>query len=321
MDLALLLGVCLVAALFLDSLAHRGCLRRRDPLAGQLVLITGAGGGLGRQLALCFARQGAVLALWDVRRDELDALCQWLTEECGVPASALHPQRVDVADAAAVAREAAAQQTRLGPVRVVVNNAAVVHGRPLVGSGRAASEAELRRSLDVNAAAHFWTARAFVPQMLEEGRGTLVTVSSLMAALPAAGLAEYCASKAAVSQMHACLRWELRSEPRVRCLLVRPYLIDTPLFAGGAPMRWRWLRALLTPLDAADAAARIVRAVQTRQEELVLPWHLKWVPPILELLPLGLRDALLDVAGAASAMGGFRGRGAAQWEQMSGSIG
>ena len=59
----------------------------------------------------------------------------------------------------------------------------------------------------------------------------------------------------------------------------------------------------------------------TRQEELVLPWHLKWVPPILELLPLGLRDALLDVAGAASAMGGFRGRGAAQWEQMSGSVG
>ena len=38
-------------------------------------------------------------------------------------------------------------------------------------------------------------------------------------------------------------------------------------------------------------ATRIVRAVQTRQHELVLPWHLKWVSPLLELLPLGVRDA------------------------------
>ena len=48
-------------------------------------------------------------------------------------------------------------------------------------------------------------------------------------------MAEYCASKAAVSQLHACLRWELRGARGVRCLLVRPYLIATPLFAGGAP--------------------------------------------------------------------------------------
>ena len=63
-------------------------------------------------------------------------------------------------------------------------------------------------------------------------------------------MAEYCASKAAVSQLHACLRWELRGARGVRCLLVRPYLIDTPLFAGGAPIKVRALRALLPPLEA-----------------------------------------------------------------------
>ena len=70
---------------------------------------------MGRQLALRFAQQGATLALWDVRREALDEVCEWLAER-GVAPSALHPQCVDVADAAAVAREAAAQQVRLGPV-------------------------------------------------------------------------------------------------------------------------------------------------------------------------------------------------------------
>ena len=114
--LSLLCGVLLLlTALLVDFLAHRGWLRRRDSLAGQLVLITGAAGGLGRQLALRFAQQGATLALWDVRREALDEVCEWLAER-GVAPSALHPQCVDVADAAAVAREAAAQQVRLGPV-------------------------------------------------------------------------------------------------------------------------------------------------------------------------------------------------------------
>ena len=213
--LSLLYGVLvLLIALAVDFLGHHGWLRRRDSLAGQLVLITGAAGGLGRQLALCFAQQGATLALWDVRRDALAELCEWLVER-GVAPGALHPQCVDVADAAAVVREAAAQQVRLGPVRVLVNNAAIVYGQPLLGGsadggvGGGASVAQLQRSLDVNVAAHFWMVRAIVPQMLEGGRGTVVTLSSMMASLPAAGLADYCASKAAVSQLHACLRWEL----------------------------------------------------------------------------------------------------------------
>ena len=328
MTAALVLVVLLLVVLLLlaDFVAHRGWLRRRDySLDGRLVLITGAAGGLGRQLALAFALEGAALVLWDIRRDALDELCRWLAER-GVPASAIDAQCVDVADAAAVEREAEALRTRRsGPVHVVVNNAAVVHGQPLLGSG--ASAERLQRALDVNVAAHLWTARAFVPRMLDEagdGGGVLVTVGSIMGSLPAAGLAEYCASKAAVGQLHACLRWELRRRRPaacggVRCLLVRPYMIDTPLFDGGAPLRLRWLRRLLPPLDAADVARCVVRAVQTRgQEELVLPWHVKWLPPLLELLPRPVRDAALDVAGAECAMDTFRGRGSTDWQSMGG---
>ena len=63
-----------------------------------------------------------------------------------------------------------------------------------------------------------------------------------------------------------------------------------------------------------------MRAVQTRQHELVLPWHLKWLPPLLELVPLQVRDAVLDLGGAQTAMASFRGRGRADWQRMAGGV-
>ena len=158
----------LLAALLVEYLGHCGWLRRRDSLAGQLVLITGAAGGLGRQLALRFAQQGATLALWDVRRDALDELCEWLLER-GVAPSALHPQCVDVTDAAAVAREAAAQHARLGPVRVLVNNAAILKIASIADTG----PDDLRALFEVNQMGPFLGIRAVAPVMQAQGGGAV----------------------------------------------------------------------------------------------------------------------------------------------------
>jgi len=84
-------------------------------------------------------------------------------------------------------------------------------------------------------------------------------------------------------------------------------MIDTPLFAGGKPGRFGWVRALLPPLQAATVARRILRAVETRRERIVVPYVLKWLPPVLQLLPAVLRDLALDLAGAGCAMEGFVG--------------
>ena len=112
-----------------------------------------------------------------------------------------------------------------------------------------------------------------------------------------------------------------RGAPRgdtVRCLLVQPYLLDTPLFAGGAPGLFpRVLAIVLPPLSAAEVARRVVLGVQTGQERLVLPYILRWAPLVLELLPGAAADALLKLAGArGEPMRGFRGRGEAEWAAM-----
>ena len=179
----------------------------------------------------------------------------------------------------------------------------------------------VQRSLGVNLFGYFWVARAFVPHLVAGNkRCTLVTMGSAMASVPAARLADYCAAKAAVGQLHACLRCELaayRKPHRLSCLHVQPYLVgDTPLFDGGVPMRYSVLRWLLPPLRAADVATAVVRAVRGRRESLVLPWIVGWIPPVLLLLPDHLRDVALGIAGAQTAMASFRGRGARDWGQM-----
>ena len=110
----------------------------------------------------------------------------------------------------------------------------------------------------------------------------------------------------------------INNQPRIRCLLVQPYLLDTPLFAGGAPGLFpRLLAFVLPPLSAAEVARRVVLGVQTGQERLVLPYILRWAPLVLELLPTAAADALLTLAGArGEPMRGFRGRGEAEWAAM-----
>ena len=294
-----------------DYARDRGWFASHYSIAGELVVITGAGGGLGRELALHCAKRGAVLALWDVRQEALVEVVAWL-ETHGVARGCIHERVVDVSDAAAVERAGKAQSASLGPARIVIINAAVVTGARILD----ANEAQLVNAIGVNLLAHVWCVRTFLPQMIAPPRphGTIVTLGSLMAAIPAAGLADYCACKAAIAQLHECLRWELGSlgaaaAGNVHLMHVQPYLIDTPLFAGGQPLRYAWLRALLPPLQATSVARRIIDGVQTRREHLVLPWVLKWLPSLLAMLPVLLRDTALDLAGAGCAMDTFTGRG------------
>jgi NAD(P)-dependent dehydrogenase (short-subunit alcohol dehydrogenase family) len=262
-----------VVLLLLLLLRLNSSSRKRDDLGGALVVITGAAGGLGRELAAEFAAQGARIALWDVREAALEGTKAWLVETKGAPPDSISARVVDVGSAEAVAKAAAEQHALLGAPRAVVSAAAAVCGQTVLD----ADVERLRAAFAVNAMAPFWLAKSFLPQMTEGGRGggggepgTLVTVGSVMGELPGAQLADYCGAKAAVSQLHECLRVELRGA--VNLLHVVPYAIDTPLFAGGAPWRYGWMRALVPPLRPEAVARSVVLGVQTRQERLVLPW-------------------------------------------------
>jgi len=160
-------------------------------LGGKVALITGAGAGIGRATALAFAREGAGVAVVDVNGPGAEEISREIAELGG---RAL-PFQADVADSVQVRRAVRETIAGFGRLDILVNNAAIATRQPFLEI----PEAEWRRVLDVNLTGAFLMMQAALPQMLSQGAGIIINVSSLAGrTMSVANGAHYSASKAAL---------------------------------------------------------------------------------------------------------------------------
>jgi len=171
-------------------------------LADKVVVITGAGSGIGRALALRSARAGARLALadWDATRL---AETVGLVEQAG--ATPVCHDVVDVSDRAAVAAWAAAVVERLGRVDLVVNNAGVT----ATGDFTDLTYEDLDWIVGVNFHGVVHGSKEFLPHLIASGNGALVNISSLFGLVSAPGQSAYNATKYAVRGLTEAIREEM----------------------------------------------------------------------------------------------------------------
>ncbi|HEX6341884.1 SDR family oxidoreductase [Umezawaea sp.] len=168
------------------------------PARRELVVITGAGSGIGRATALAFAVDGAEVLALDV---DGEAAARTAREVRG------HAYEVDVADGAAVHAVAERIRAEHGVPDVVMANAGVV----VAGAFLDTSEADWRRVVDVNLWGVVHTVRAFLPLQVERGEGGHVVVTASMASyFPSKALPAYSATKAAVLMLAECLAEEVK---------------------------------------------------------------------------------------------------------------
>lgn len=173
-------------------------------VAGKLAFVTGGSSGIGRGIAVAFARAGMRVVITGRRQEHIDeSLAQFA--DLGLDVEAL---QLDVTDRAAVEQAAEETERRLGPVHVLVNNA----GIGLAGPVMAATEGDWDWLIDVNIKGVAHGIQAFVPRMRAHGEGGhIVTTSSMGGLLPvAAGL--YSMTKAAVIALSEALAIELAPE-------------------------------------------------------------------------------------------------------------
>ncbi|MET7377736.1 SDR family oxidoreductase [Streptomyces sp. NPDC005526] len=177
--------------------------KHADRFGGQLVLVTGAGSGIGRATALAFAEAGARVVAVD-RDAEAAARTAELSRLHG--AAAAWAETVDVSDEQAMEKLAARVADAYGVVDVLVNNA----GIGLAGSFLATTPEDWRKVLDVNLWGVIHGCRLFGRQMAERGQGGhIVNTASAAAYQPSRALPAYSTSKAAVLMLSECLRAEL----------------------------------------------------------------------------------------------------------------
>ncbi|MFF3908134.1 SDR family oxidoreductase [Streptomyces sp. NPDC001848] len=177
--------------------------RYAERFGGQLVLVTGAGSGIGRATAVAFARAGARVVVVD-RNGEAAARTVELARRGGAPEA--WAETVDVSDEQAMEKLAEKVAAVYGVVDVLVNNA----GIGLSGSFFDTTAEDWRSVLDVNLWGLVHGCRLFGRQMAERGQGGhIVNVASAAAYQPSKVLPAYSTSKAAVLMLSECLRAEL----------------------------------------------------------------------------------------------------------------
>ena len=168
----------------------------------KVVVITGAGSGIGRALALNFAGKGARLALSDVNETGLVETAS-LAQKAGAPE--VHTARLDVADREAFVSYAAEVAEHFGQVNVVINNAGVA----LAGDVTELSYKDMDWIVGIN----FWGVvhgtKEFLPHLIASGDGYVVNLSSLFGLLAMPGQSAYNATKFAVRGFTEALREEM----------------------------------------------------------------------------------------------------------------
>jgi NADP-dependent 3-hydroxy acid dehydrogenase YdfG len=171
-------------------------------LTDKVVVITGAGSGIGRALAVNLARRGSLLALSDVNEAGL-AETVALAARAGAPE--VRSDRLDVADRDAMARYALDVVQQFGRVNVVVNNAGV----SLTGDFTDLEYADIDWIVGVNLWGVLHGTKEFLPHLIASGDGHVVNLSSLFGLISIPGQSIYNATKYAVRGMSEALREEM----------------------------------------------------------------------------------------------------------------
>ena len=206
-----------------DAILDAGTWKIVTRLAGKVALITGGGTGIGRAIALAFAREGASVALAGRRLTKLKEVAAEI-EKQGGSAIAVECDVTRGKDAERAVKETA---KKFGKLNVLVNNAGILSVATVDG----VSEEEWDRVMTVNVKGPFLMSRAALKEFRRAGGGAIVNIGSVLGLVAMKDRAAYCASKGGVTMLTKAMALDHAHENvRVNCIC--PSIVETELVKG-----------------------------------------------------------------------------------------
>lgn len=235
---------------------------KKKEVKGKKVLITGGAGGLGKAMAVEFAKRGVKqLILWDLNAEMLATTQQELQK--AHPQVAVIVESVDISSRETIYSAADKLLKEVGFVDVVINNAGILGGKPILEQ----EDRRIQMVFDVNCMALFWMTKKFLPSMIEKNDGHIVVVSSLAGIFASPMMVDYSASKFAAKGFVDALRMELNKlgKSGVKTLCVCPAAMRTDLFKGfdipGMPA-----------MSPDYVACKVADGIKSQTELIIAPW-------------------------------------------------
>jgi short-subunit dehydrogenase len=264
----------------------------------KIVLVTGGAAGIGKLLGERSLQEGAAeLIIWDL---DAKGLKHTVSDLRARGFSNIHAFELDVADVNSVEAAATRVLLEIGNVDMIFNNAGIIVGKKF----REHSAADIERTIATNLTGYMHVARVFLPDMLRQGSGHIVNISSASALIGSPKMSVYAASKWAVLGWSESLRLELeREKGDLHVTTICPGYVDTAMAAG---VKVPFLTPLLKPAAVVD---KIVKAVKKNETLLMMPEVVNLVPLLKGVLPTRVFDFIAEKLGVYHSMDGFSGHG------------
>ncbi|ELT97199.1 hypothetical protein CAPTEDRAFT_172468 [Capitella teleta] len=269
-------------------------------ISHEVVLITGGGRGVGRYLAMEFAKhKPKQIILWGRNEDMLNATASAVKLSKKVPCDYMI---CDVSKREEVYEKAELLKSKYGNVSILVNNAGMVSGFDVLDN----DPEKMLMTINTNLMSHIWTSKAFLPSMMQSNHGHIVSINSVLGLMPLPGAADYCASKYGVTAFMENLAFELASEgySNIITTSIHPYIIDTPMFTGISTR----FPALFPPLHKGYVAWKSLDAILTNSPQILLPRIQYFLLFFRSFMPVDAMMAIQKFAGVDTCMHGFYAR-------------
>lgn len=190
-------------------------------LKGKVAVVTGAVGGMGAKFTQELAKQGVNIALVDIQKDKVEAYAQEIRENYPVQTLAVP---CDTSNESDVEKAVQAVVKQLGRVDILVNTAAILRSSLFEDL----SLAEWKRTLDINLTGYFLMSQRVGRVMIQQGKGTMIHISTMLSRFPETYSGAYSVSKAGVNMLSKQMAAEW-GQYGIRSNCILPSLVKTPL--------------------------------------------------------------------------------------------
>jgi len=222
-------------------------------LKDKVILITGAGSGLGKALAIAAGQAGAKVICAGRRKERIQQTAEEVTKVGGVGTAV----EMDVTDGKSVEKAVTQAEKEIGSIDILINNAGIITGMKAVQD---LPVEEWDRIMATNVRGPYLLIRAILPGMIQRGFGRIVNISAPIKHLPKASA--YCASKCALDSLTKAVSYELKGVD-VLINAVEPPFLDTEMHKGGK--KPEEVVAQILELAIAEAGASGGRVVKIAQ--------------------------------------------------------